>query len=183
MVVSDRRDAAARRRAEERGIPTVYLPFMGRQSEERRAAYGEALTRVLGAFAPDLVVLAGWMVVLPPNFLQAWPEAINLHPALLEEGPEEMASFSDGSRYPPLRGTGAIRRAYEAGHRWTGVTVHRVTTEVDRGPVILREEVPIHPGEPLEALEARVHAVEHRLLPEAIRRVIAEREKSRGGFT
>lgn len=174
LVVCDRREALARRRAEERAIPTLYLPLPNRRDPARRDAYGARLARVLSAFDVELAVLAGWMLVLPPSFLRCWPRVINLHPALLRPGPDDVVEFSDGTRHPLLTGTDAIRRAHAAGHRWTGVSVHWVTPDVDRGRLIAAEEVPIHPGEPLADLEARIHAVEHRLLPRAIQQVAEE---------
>jgi len=102
-------------------------------------------------------VLAGWMHVLSPAFLDRFPgRVLNLHPAL----PGQFA------------GTHAIQRAYEAFQRGeinhTGVMVHWVAPEVDAGPVAASAEVPIYPSDSLDDLETRIHAVEHQLLVQAI---------------
>ncbi len=112
------------------------------------------------AIRPDLIVLAGWMHVLSPAFLDRFPmKVLNLHPALPGQFP----------------GTHAIERAYEAFQRGeidrTGVMVHWVVPEVDAGPVVASAEVPIYPTDTLDDLEARIHAIEHQLLVEAIRSV------------
>jgi len=112
----------------------------------------------VAACAPDLVVLAGWMYVLSPAFLDRFPgRVLNLHPAL----PGQFA------------GTHAIQRAYEAFRRGeidhTGVMVHWVVPEVDAGPVVASAQVPIQTSDSLDDLEARIHAVEHRLLVDAIK--------------
>ncbi len=106
-------------------------------------------------------MLAGWLHILSPAFLEAvTARVLNLHPAL-------------PGTYP---GMNVIRHAYEAAQRGeidrTGVMVHEAVPEVDAGPVIAQAEVPIHPGDTLEDLEARVHETEHRLLVEAIRAVL-----------
>jgi formyltetrahydrofolate-dependent phosphoribosylglycinamide formyltransferase len=160
-VVSNRRAAFGLVRAQRAGIPTRYFPLKPYLDAGRpRTAYDADLADVVMGFAPDLVVLAGWMHVLSPAFLDRFPgRVLNLHPALPGQFP----------------GTHAIQRAYEAFRRGeithTGVMVHWVVPEVDAGPVIASATVPIHAGDTLEDLEARVHATEHRLLVAAIRQV------------
>ena len=158
VVVSNRRDAFGLARAERAGIPTRYFPLKPYTAAGRpRAEYDADLAAQVAAFAPDLVVLAGWMHVLSPAFLDRFPgRVLNLHPAL----PGQFA------------GTHAIQRAFDAFQRGeidhTGVMVHWVVPEVDAGPVIASSTVPILPGDTLEDLEARMHAAEHRLLVDAI---------------
>ncbi|MDW8316398.1 MAG: phosphoribosylglycinamide formyltransferase [Anaerolineae bacterium] len=165
VVVSNRRDAYGLVRAERAGIPTLYVPLKPYTEAGRpRADYDADLAERVAAYAPDLVVLAGWMHVLSPAFLDRFPgRVLNLHPALPGQFP----------------GTHAIQRAFEAFRRGeidhTGVMVHWVVPEVDAGPVIASEVVPILPTDTVDDLEARVHAVEHRLLVEAIRRALGER--------
>jgi formyltetrahydrofolate-dependent phosphoribosylglycinamide formyltransferase len=155
-VVSDRSDAHALARAAEAGVPSVHI---GRHAHEARSDYDARLADVVAGFAPDLVVLAGWMRILTTSFLGWFPErVINLHPALPGE----------------LPGTHAIERAWHqalAGERTrTGVMIHLVPDEgVDDGPVLAVAEVPILPDDTLETLSARVHATEHRLLVDTIR--------------
>lgn len=157
LVVSDK-PSPALERARRARTAALYLP---KPKNAPRADYDAELARYVAAARPDLVVLAGWMRILTPAFLDRFPErVINLHPALPGAFP----------------GTDAIRRSYEAFRRGEvksgGVMVHHVVPEVDAGPVVLAEPVPIEPDEPLERFEARVHAVEHRLLIRAIARVL-----------
>jgi phosphoribosylglycinamide formyltransferase-1 len=158
-VVSDQADAHALTRAGERAIPAVHV---GRHPGEPRADYDARLADVVAGFGPDLVVLAGWMRILTMSFLGWFPDrVVNLHPA----------------RPGELPGTRAIERAWHealAGERTrTGVMIHLVPDEgVDTGPVVATADVPIHPDDTLESLTARVHAAEHRLLVDAIGRLL-----------
>jgi phosphoribosylglycinamide formyltransferase-1 len=155
-VVSDKDNAYALKRAADAGVPSVHV---GRHADEARADYDARLADVVSGFAPDLIVLAGWMRILTNAFLGWFPdEVINLHPALPGE----------------LPGTRAVERAWHealAGERThTGVMVHRVPDEgVDTGPVLASVEVPINLDDTFESLQARIHAAEHRLLVEAIK--------------
>ena len=161
-VVSDQAHAHSLARAAGAGVPSVHV---GRHAGEARADYDARLADVVAGFAPDLVVLAGWMRILTSSFLGWFPgRVVNLHPALPGE----------------LPGTHAIERAWHqalAGERTrTGVMVHFVPDEgVDDGPVIATVEVPIRADDTLASLEARVHAAEHRLLVETIRDLCADR--------
>jgi phosphoribosylglycinamide formyltransferase 1 len=108
----------------------------------------------------ELLVLAGYMQLLSPSFIERFAgRAINVHPALL----------------PSFPGLDAIGQALEHGVRITGVTVHFVDEGVDSGPIILQRPVPVPPDRDREALEAAIHATEHALLPEAIRLIAAGR--------
>lgn len=155
-VVSDKSDAYTLQRAAAAGVVSVHV---GRHDGEARADYDARLADIVAGFAPDLVVLAGWMRILTTDFLGWFPDrVINLHPA----------------RPGELPGMHAIERAWHealAGERTdTGVMVHLVPDDgVDDGPVLATEDVPIHPDDTLDALEARIHAVEHRLLVDTIR--------------
>lgn len=158
LVVSNHRGAYGLVRAERAGVPTLYFPLKPyRDAGRSRAEYDADLAGRVAAVAPDLVVLAGWMHVLSPAFLDRFPDrVINLHPAL-------PGTFA---------GTHAIERAYEAARRGeigrSGCMVHYVVPEVDAGPVIAFREVPIEPADTVEAFEARMHAAEHELIVEAI---------------
>jgi len=167
VVVSNRRDAYGLERARRHGLPAVYHPLAPyRERGLSRADYDADLAGILEQYRVDWVVLAGWMHVLSNAFLGRFRgRVLNLHPALPGQFP----------------GTGAIARAYEAARRGeidhTGVMVHFVPDEeVDAGPVIVQEAVPIYPDDSLEELEARIHAVEHRLIVEAVRRVTSTAE-------
>ncbi len=159
LVVSNRREAYGIQRAVQAGVPVVYFPLAPyRQANRPRVDYDADLAAILHAFHVEWIVLAGWMHVLSNAFLQQFPSrVINLHPALPGTFP----------------GTDAIARAYAALTRGeidhTGVMVHLVPDEgVDVGPVLAQEKVPILPRDRLEDLEARIHAVEHRLLVQAL---------------
>ena len=157
-VISDHADAFALCRATDAGVPSVHL---GRLPGEQRADYDARLADLVAGFAPDFVVLAGWMRILTASFLGWFPHrVINLHPALPGE----------------LPGTHAIERAWHealAGERTrTGVMVHAVPDEgVDDGPVIASVEVPIELDDTLDTLTARIHAAEHRLLIDTLRKL------------
>ena len=159
-VVSDKDNAYALKRAADAGVPSVHV---GCHVGEERAEYDTRLADVVSGFAPDLIVLAGWMRILTNAFLGWFPnEVINLHPALPGE----------------LPGTRAVERAWHealAGERTrTGVMVHRVPDEgVDDGPVLASVEVPINLDDTFESLLARIHAAEHNLLVAAIKGLIA----------
>jgi formyltetrahydrofolate-dependent phosphoribosylglycinamide formyltransferase len=154
-VVSDKDNAYALKRAADAGVPSVHI---GRQAGEQRADYDARLADVVAGFAPDLVVLAGWMRILTNSFLGWFPDrVINLHPALPGE----------------LPGANAVQRAWQealAGERTrSGVMVHHVPDEgVDDGPVLATAEVPIRPDDTLQSFEARVHATEHVLLVDTL---------------
>lgn len=163
VVASDRPEAFALERARQREIPTLLLPWGGVGARQlSREQYDAELARRLQAFRPELVVLAGWMRILSMAFLSHFPgRVINLHPA----------------RPGELPGKAAIERAFQAFGRGelhsSGVTVHWVPDEgVDTGPPVLWETVPLFPSDSLESFRFRVHQVEHRLIVEAIRRIL-----------
>lgn len=161
-VVSDQSSAYALQRAATAGVPSVHI---GRHEGEARTDYDARLADIVAGFEPDVVVLAGWMRILTTSFLGWFPDrVVNLHPA----------------RPGELPGTQAIERAWHealAGERdTTGVMVHLVPDEgVDDGPVLATEDVPIHPDDTLETLEARIHTVEHRLLVDTIAHLCDQR--------
>ena len=161
VVVSNRADAPGLQRAKESGIPTLVVDHRrrGREDFEREVTAGLEHHRV------ELVVLAGFMRVLTPAFIDHWKgRLINVHPALL----------------PAFPGTHAQRQALEFGVHVTGCTVHFVDTGVDTGPIILQRSVPVHPGDSEEGLKARILAQEHEILPEAVRLFISGRLRVEG---
>lgn len=169
VVVSNRKAAFGLVRAEAARLPTLYCPLKPYTDAGRsRADYEADLADRISAFRPNLVVLAGWMHVLGASFLDRFAgRVINLHPAL-------------PGCFP---GTDAIRRAFDAFQRGeiqaSGGMVHYVVPEVDAGPVIAQSVVPILPDDTLDTFEARMHAAEHRLLVDAISRLIPQHEASR----
>ena len=174
LVVSNRREAYGIERAVNHGVPVVYFPLAPYQRAGRpRREYDADLAAIVRAFDITWVVLAGWMHVLGDGFLRHFPSrVVNLHPALPGTFP----------------GTHAIARAHEAYRRGeithTGVMVHLVPDEaVDAGPVVAQEAVPIGPADSLEGLEARIHAVEHRLLVDALRDLLCDSVRQEEGST
>lgn len=154
VMVCDNPRAYALERARRAGVPVFC--FDSRRFADR-ADYEHLVTAVLRSQGVGLVVLAGFMRILTPVFVRAWRGRIlNIHPSYL----------------PEFKGAHAIRDAFRAGVRQTGVTVHWVTQALDAGPPVLRQRVPVRPSDTLETLEARIHRVEHRLYPAAIKRVI-----------
>lgn len=165
LVVSNRREAFGIKRAVRHGVPVVYFPLAPYSKVGRpRAAYDADLAGILCAFGVGWVVQAGWMHVFTDAFLQHFPSrVVNLHPAL----PGMFA------------GTHGIQRAFEAYQsgeiEHTGVMVHLIPDPaVDAGPVVAQEVVPIHPDDSLETLEERIHTVEHRILVEALHKLLCE---------
>jgi len=162
-VISDHNTAYALERARQFNIPTIYHPWKPySQSGKSRQDYDTDLAEKVADYQPDFIVLAGWMRLLTMSFLGCFPmRVVNLHPAL-------------PSTFP---GTHAIERAFEAYQqkqiKHTGVMVHFVPDEgVDDGPVIAQEIVPINPGDTIEQLEQRIHTVEHRILVDALQKII-----------
>jgi phosphoribosylglycinamide formyltransferase 1 len=173
VVVSNRGDAGAVCRAQDAGVPTVVLPLVGRRNPALRSVYDRQLADVVSAFAPDLIVLAGWMLILGEVFLDRFPgRIVNVHPALLPDDDGSDVVCSRGV-IPALRGPRVVRDALSQHLPVTGATVHVVTTTVDAGPIILREEVPVHPDDDEASLHARIKGVEHRLLPRAVALTLA----------
>ena len=149
VVAGDKEGAYAFERARRAGVATEYV---GPAGFETRKAYDAALAERVSAYGVGLVVGAGYMRVLTPVFLERFPAVINVHPSLL----------------PAFKGLHAIPRALASGAEETGVTVHYMVEEVDAGPVIRQEAVPILPGDTEESLHERLRPVEHRLLVEAV---------------
>lgn len=158
LVISDHADAYGLERARRANVPAV---VKSKSKTQERRAYDAELGDLVATEQPDWVVLAGWMRVLTTAFLERFPNrVVNLHPALPGAFP----------------GTHAIERAFAAyQHReidHTGVMVHLVPDEgVDCGPVLASEVVPILPEDTLATLEARIHAVEHRLLVQTLKNI------------
>jgi phosphoribosylglycinamide formyltransferase-1 len=151
-VASNRKDARALERARAAGIAAATFSLDCHYSREERDL---VMATWLEEHGVEVVVLAGYMHLLTPSFLDRFPERIvNVHPSLLPEFP----------------GVDAIDAALAAGVETTGVTVHLVDEGLDTGPVLRQEPVPV---EPRESLTERIHAVEHRLLPEVVRELCA----------
>lgn len=150
-------EAKAIDRAEKAGIPVV---LEDHRLTKDRDQYGEKLVQALVRAKVDLVVLAGFLRILPENFLQQFHQkTINIHPALL----------------PAFPGLHVIEKAFDMGCKVTGVTVHFVDAGIDTGPIIAQRMVPILEKDTLETLAQRIHACEHALYPEVIQWFAEER--------
>jgi phosphoribosylglycinamide formyltransferase-1 len=156
-VASNLADAPALARAQARGVPTAVFP---RSRYSDRAVRDEAMAEWLIERDVRLVVLAGFMELLSPAFLERFPQAVlNVHPSLL----------------PAYPGLGAIEQALAHGDERFGVTVHYVDAGIDTGPVILQEAVEIPGASDPAAVLAALRPLEHKLLPEAVRLLAAQR--------
>jgi phosphoribosylglycinamide formyltransferase 1 len=156
-VVSNRPDAPGLAFAAGQGIATEVVDH---QSFDSRDQFDDALARAIDAHAPDLVVLAGFMRILGPAFVQRYAgRLLNIHPSLL----------------PAFAGLHSHRRALQAGCKAVGATVHFVTAEPDHGPIVIQSVVPVLPGDDEDRLAARVLATEHSIYPLAVRWFVEEK--------
>jgi len=149
LVISNRSEAPGLAAAMQRGLPTLLIPSKGRVREEHDREVVAALQNA----KVDLVCLAGYMRLLSPEFVRAFPNRIlNIHPSLL----------------PAFPGLDAQRQALEYGVKVSGCTVHLVDEHLDHGPIVVQRTVPVHPGDDEHALAARILEQEHIAYTEAI---------------
>ncbi len=150
-VVSNRADAAGLAFAAEHGVATAVVDH---RAFATREAFDAELARVIDGYAPDLLLLAGFMRILGGGFVQHYAgRMLNVHPSLL----------------PAFPGLHTHRRALQAGVKAAGATVHFVTSELDHGPIVMQSVVPVRHGDDEDALAARVLATEHVVYPLAVR--------------
>jgi formyltetrahydrofolate-dependent phosphoribosylglycinamide formyltransferase len=167
LVVSNRKAAYGLVRAEEAGIPTLYFPLKPYRDDGRgREQYDLDLADVIRPYAPDLLVLAGWMHIFSRPFLDQFPnQVINLHPAL-------------PGHFPGAHAIGEAFEAFQAGDiPYSGCMIHYVVPELDAGPTVDQEQVPIYEDDRLENFEERMHSAEHRLIVRAIRKIVGQGTK------
>jgi len=151
LVLSNNPEAPGLVTAAGAGIPTACI---NHRDFDTREAFDRALVETLDRYRPDLVILAGFMRILTPVFIEPFAgKLLNIHPSLLP-------------KYPGLH---THQRALDAGDSEAGVTVHFVTPELDGGPPILQARVPVHPGDTADTLAARVILREHEIYPMAAR--------------
>jgi phosphoribosylglycinamide formyltransferase-1 len=161
VVVSNVAEAAGLERARRAGLPTLYLDHR----QKRREDYDAEVVAALRGFEVELVCLAGFMRLLSPVFVRAFPGRIlNVHPSLL----------------PAFPGREAQRQALEHGVKVSGATVHMVDEGLDAGPIVAQEAVPVLPGDDVEALAARILEAEHRIYPRAARLLLEGRCRLEG---
>ena len=161
IVLSNREDAPGLDRARARGIPARGIASKGLERE----AFDRQIAAALQEKGVDLVCLAGYMRLLSPYFVRAFPNRIlNIHPSLL----------------PAFPGLEAQRQALEYGVKFTGATVHFVDEQLDAGPIIIQAVVPIEDGDTVETLSARILREEHRIYTEAVNIVLSGRYRIGG---
>lgn len=150
VLIYNNPDAKAAERAKEFDIPAVLL---NHRNYKKREDLDRAIIQTLADYGADWAILAGWMRIVTPVLIDAFPERLlNIHPSIL----------------PSFRGLHAIEQAIAAGVKVAGCTVHYVTPEVDSGAIIIQAVVPVLEGDTAETLHARVQVQEHRIFPLAI---------------
>jgi len=158
LVLSNREAAAGIDRAKSRGLATRIIPSKGLERE----AYDRLVVAALNEAKVDLVCLAGYMRLLSPYFVSAFPQGIlNIHPSLL----------------PSFPGLEAQKQALDYGVKFAGCTVHFVDENLDAGPIILQSVVPVEDSDTEEALSARILKEEHRIYSEAVKIVLEGKYK------
>ncbi|WP_417664943.1 phosphoribosylglycinamide formyltransferase [Pseudidiomarina sp.] len=146
-VISNKAGVAGLEKAQAAGVPTAVLSHKDFDSRE---AYDQELQQLIDGYTPDLIVLAGFMRILTPDFTRHYHgRMLNIHPSLL----------------PKYKGINTHQRALDAGDTEHGVSVHFVTEELDGGPVILQATIPVFDGDTAADLQARVHTQEHAIYP------------------
>ncbi len=146
LMIHNKKSCGAKKRAQKLGISHCHIKS-GSENE---------IISLFQAWRVDLIVLAGWMRIISPDFIKAFPNRIiNIHPSLL----------------PKYKGLNAVQQALDSGDAVSGCTVHYVTDELDSGKIIKQEIVPILPNDTVETLTSRIQKAEHYLLPLAIKHV------------
>jgi len=161
MVISNRPDALGLEKAEARGIPARTIPSKGLQRE----VYDRQVVSVLQEYKVDLICLAGYMRLLSPYFVAAFPQKIlNIHPSLL----------------PSFPGLESQKQALDHGVKFAGCTVHFVDENLDAGPIILQAVVPVLDADDEHALSQRILKEEHRIYSEAVKLVLEGKYRIEG---
>ena len=156
-VISNRAEAPGLQFAREQGIATAVVDHKGFAARE---AFDAALAAAIDRHQPTLVALAGFMRILTPAFVAHYEgRLLNIHPSLL----------------PAFPGLHTCQRALDDGCWFAGATVHRVTADLDHGPILAQAVVPVLPGDTAATLAARVLTQEHRIYPEALARLLSDK--------
>lgn len=156
-VLSNKPEAYGLVRAEKAGVPTQVIDHTAYPTRE---SFDEKLVETIDHWQPDIVVLAGFMRILTPVFTDHYlGRAVNIHPSLL----------------PKYRGLHTHRRALEAGDKTHGLSIHYVTSELDGGPIILQQSIPITPKDTEQTLQEKVHQQEHLCYPRVVEGMTQER--------
>jgi phosphoribosylglycinamide formyltransferase-1 len=162
LLITDKANSFVRKRAKAFGINDLFIDPKKFKSSRQ---FDKAIVEILRREKIDLVVLAGYMRIISPCFVKSFKgKILNIHPALL----------------PAFKGINAIARAFKYGCRVTGVTVHFVDAKVDHGPIILQEAVSITSGMNEDKLEAKIHRLEHKLYPRALKLILDKKIRVKG---
>ncbi len=162
LLITDKRNSLVGKRAKSLGIRDI---FINPKEFKSRLGFDKKIVKILRKERIDLVMLAGYMRIISPFFVKSFNQKIlNIHPALL----------------PAFKGTKAISRAFNYGCKVTGVTVHFIDEKVDHGPIILQETVEIKKGMSEEKLEEKIHKLEHKLYPRALKLILDKKVRIRG---
>ena len=162
LLITDKRNSFVRKRAESLGIRNI---FINPKEFKSRLGFDKKIVKILRKERIDLVMLAGYMRIISPFFVKSFNQKIlNIHPALL----------------PAFKGTKAISRAFNYGCKVTGVTVHFIDEKVDHGPIILQETVEIKKGMNEKKMEEKIHKLEHKLYPRALKLILDKKVRVRG---
>ncbi len=159
-LITDNKNAFAVKRAGRLKVPVIILNYRDFASKDE---YNRKLLKELKKLSPDLIVLAGYLRILPPFIVNEFKgKIINIHPSLL----------------PAFPGLNAIERAFRAGVKYTGITIHYVDEGVDTGEIIEQRCIRIRGGETLSSLEKRIHRLEHYYYPRVIKDLLTEQSRS-----
>ena len=162
LLVTDKRNSFVRIRAKNLDIKDV---FVNPKEFKSDLEFDKSIVKILKKEKIDLVILAGYMKIISPFFVKSFSNKIlNIHPAIL----------------PAFKGTRSISRAFKYGCKVTGVTVHFIDEKVDHGPIILQETVEIKKGMSREKLEKKIHKLEHKLYPQALKLILDKKVKVSG---
>jgi phosphoribosylglycinamide formyltransferase-1 len=173
-LVCNRPSAGAVARAQRLGVAASVVAWDRATTE--RAAYDALVQSAVAATEPELVLLLGWMHILPAAFVERFPGSLNLHPAFLPLDPaRDTVTMPDGTTIPALRGARAVDEAFAAGIHWGGATVHRLGVSVDRGEIFARAPLLRTDAETRDSYATRLHALERTVVAAAIRRWSFER--------
>jgi len=159
LLITDKKNSFVRKRAKSLGIRDIFINPRECKSDME---FNKEIVKILKREKVDLVILAGYMRIVSSFFVKSFNQKIlNIHPSLL----------------PAFKGTNAISRAFKYGCKVTGVTVHFIDEKVDHGPIILQKTVAIKKGMSEKNLEEKIHKLEHKLYPQALKLILDKKVK------
>jgi phosphoribosylamine--glycine ligase len=173
VVVSNAANAYGLERAKKNKIPTEVFPWKPyKEAGKSRAEYSKDLAKLLKKYQPDIIVFAGWILIVTKEFIDEFPIILNLHPGLIPDKPNGMVYFPDGTPAPNNKGVhtdDAIANFFKQKCSFAGSTLHVVTEDVDWGPVIERAFEKIRKGDSVDSLYSRLKKKEHQMLVRAVK--------------